>query len=152
VALCVVGAPFNEREEKLILDLKLSDAIEQYGYVTDAHLAKLYRCSRAFVYPSFYEGFGIPPLEAMACGTAVIASNRSSIPEVVGDAGVLFDPASSDELADILPGLHGDEGLREQLIARGYERAKSFSWEKTAAQTVEIYRSLANRGKSKSGA
>src|SRR6476659_5278260 len=98
IALCVVGANFSATEKKLISELGLGKAVEHYEQVSDAHLAKLYHHSIAFVYPSFYEGFGIPPLEAMACGTAVVASNRSSLPEVIGDAGLLFDPEKIDEL------------------------------------------------------
>lgn len=145
VRLCVVGAPFDEAEEKLIADLKDADGIEHYGHVSDAHLAKLYRCSIAFVYPSFYEGFGIPPLEAMSCGTAVIASNRSSLPEVIGDAGLLFDPDSLDDLTDALLLLLDDEAERQRLITKGYQRAKAFSWDKTVAQTLEIYREVSGR-------
>lgn len=147
-ALCVVGASFSNDEERQIASLGLADAVEHYGHVSDAHLAKLYRCSLAFVYPSFYEGFGIPPLEAMACGTPVIAANRSSVPEVVGDAALLFDPASTDDLADILIMLTDDPPQRERLIAKGHEHAKAFSWEKTVAQTLEIYRSVSGTGTS----
>ena len=93
---------------------------------SDRVLAKLYRCSVAFVYPSLYEGFGIPPLEAMSCGTPVIASNTSSIPEVVGDAGILFDPKSSDDLADILLALLDSPIECDRLIKKGYERSKLF--------------------------
>ncbi len=142
VGLCIVGSPLNEAEEKLVADLKLTNHIEYYGYVSDNHLAKLYRCSVAFVYPSLYEGFGIPPLEAMSCGTAVVASNCSSIPEVVGDAGLLFDPNSTNDLADILLLLLNNSTERDRLIAKGYERAKTFSWDKTVAQTIDVYRSV----------
>lgn len=145
-ALCVVGEAFDEGESRLIADLRLGDAVEHYGRVTDAHLAKLYRRSVAFVYPSLYEGFGIPPLEAMACGTPVVAANRSSLPEVVGDAGVLFDPDSADDLADILRLLLDDEAERERLVAKGRLRARAFSWDKTVAQTLEIYRAVSGRG------
>ena len=144
VALCVVGAPFDEAEQRLINELKLGVVVEHYRHVSDAHLAKLYRCSIAFVYPSLYEGFGIPPLEAMACGAAVVASNRSSIPEVIGNAGLLFDPDAPDELTDILLLLLNDSGERDRMIARGHSRAKEFSWGKTAAQTFEIYRTVSN--------
>ena len=143
IALCVVGSPFNETEEKLIADLKLTEYIEYYGNVSDRHLAKLYRCSVAFVYPSLYEGFGIPPLEAMSCGAAVVASNSSSIPEVVGDAGILFEPESTGDLADILISLLNNPIERDRLITKGYQRVQSFSWEKTAAQTIDVYRSVA---------
>lgn len=145
IALCVVGPSFDATELKLIANLGVTDSIVHYGHISDAHLAKLYRRSIAFVYPSLYEGFGIPPLEAMSCGTAVVASNRSSIPEVVGDAALLFDPTSNDDLADILLLLLHDEGERGRMIERGRHRANMFSWDKTAAQTLEIYRSVSRR-------
>lgn len=143
ISLCVVGPPFNEEEKKLIADLKLAQHIDYYGHADDYHLAKLYRCSIALVYPSFYEGFGIPPLEAMSCGTVAIASNNSSIPEVVGDAGILFDPKAINDLADILLFLFDNPTERERLIEKGCQRAKMFSWDKTVAQTIEVYKSVA---------
>jgi glycosyltransferase involved in cell wall biosynthesis len=142
LALCVVGDPFTEAEGRLVADLKLGGHVEHYGHASDSHLAKLYRRSVALVYPSLYEGFGIPPLEAMSCGTVAVVSNVSSLPEVVGDAGLMFDPRSADELIDILLSLPGDETKREELILKGRRRAREFSWDKTAAQTVEVYRSL----------
>ncbi len=142
VELCVVGAPFNESEQRQIAELQLTERIQHYQYASDTHLAKLYRCSVAFVYPSLYEGFGIPPLEAMACGTVVVAANSSSIPEVVGDAGILFDPKSVGDLADILLELLDSASKRDRLIIKGFDRHQQFSWDKTAAQTFEVYRSL----------
>lgn len=142
ITLCVVGYPFSETEIKRIAEVKLTERIEHYTYASDTHLAKLYRCSVAFVYPSFYEGFGIPPLEAMSCGTPVIASNCSSIPEVVGDAGILFNPSSVSDLTDILLFLFDNPIERDRLIAQGYQRSKAFSWDKTVAQTLEVYYSL----------
>lgn len=142
IRLCVVGSSFNEQEQRLITELKLTDRIQHYRYASDTHLAKLYRCSVAFVYPSLYEGFGIPPLEAMACGTVVVASDSSSIPEVVGDAGILFAPKAVKDLTDILLNLLNSPSERDRLIAKGYERNKLFSWDKTADQTVQIYQSL----------
>jgi glycosyltransferase involved in cell wall biosynthesis len=147
LALCVVGAPFSDSESKLIAGLGLTTAVEHYGQVSDAHLAKLYQQSVAFVYPSFYEGFGIPPLEAMACGTPVVASNRSSIPEVVGDAALLFDPEKTDELTDILIKLADDSPERQRLIAKGLERVKAFSWNKTVSQTLQIYREVSGNSR-----
>lgn len=141
--LCVVGAPFTAEEERLIKDLKLTERVRHYGYADDRHLAKLYRCSLALVYPSLYEGFGIPPLEAMACGTVAVAANTSSLPEVVGDAGVLFDPRAPDELSDILISLMDNEALRRELIERGRRRAEGFTWKKTVEQTIDVYRSVA---------
>lgn len=140
--LVVVGAPFNDGELNQIEELNLHVCIEHVCHPTDAHLAKLYRCSLALVYPSRYEGFGIPPLEAMSCGTVAIAANTSSIPEVVGDAGILLDPDAVADLADSLLFLVDNPIVRDRLIAKGYEQAKAFSWDKTAAQTVEVYRSL----------
>lgn len=142
LALCIVGPVLSKTEEKQIADLQLSNHIEYYGYASDTHLAKLYRCSLALVYPSLYEGFGIPPLEAMSCGTAVVACNCSSIPEVVGDAALLFNPGSTNDLADILLFLLNNPGERSILINKGHQRATLFSWDKTVAQTVDVYRSL----------
>jgi glycosyltransferase involved in cell wall biosynthesis len=105
------------------------------------------RVSTAFVYPSLYEGFGIPPLEAMACGACVIASAASSIPEVVGGAAVMVDPISVDSLvsamADVL-NMNGDR--RAEWVRKGMARAKCFDWAKTAQQTADIYRQLAPCG------
>jgi glycosyltransferase involved in cell wall biosynthesis len=109
----------------------------------DRHLAKLYRCSIALVYPSLYEGFGIPPLEAMSCGTPVIAANTSSIPEVVGDEGILFNPKSSDDLADILLSVLDNPLERDRLIKKGLQRSELFSWDRTVAQTLDVYCSVA---------
>ena len=142
IALCVVGTDFTEAENQLITELKLTRNVEHYGHPIDSHLAKLYRNSVGLVYPSLYEGFGIPPLEAMACETVAIVSNRSSIPEVVGDAGLMFDPYSDDQLTDILRSLPENESLRTELICKGKHRAREFSWQKTVAQTIEVYRSF----------
>ena len=140
--LYVVGAAFDAAENSAIAALGLVQRVEHYGYATDSQLAKLYRHCVAFVYPSLYEGFGIPPLEAMSCGAPVIACNVSSVPEVVGDAGLLFAPGSSDDLTEMLFTLLENGSERDRLITLGKERAKMFSWDKTAAQTVEVYRSL----------
>jgi glycosyltransferase involved in cell wall biosynthesis len=142
IALCIVGSPLNSTEEQRIADLKLTDYIEPYGYASDNHLAKLYHYSIAFVYPSKYEGFGIPPLEAMSCGTPVIASNSSSIPEVVGNAGLLFDPNAINDLVDLLLLLYDSPAERDRCITKGYQRSKLFSWDSTVAQTLAVYRSL----------
>lgn len=145
-ALCVVGTPFSRSEERKLATLGLTDRVEHYGQVSDSHLATLYRHSIALVYPSLYEGFGIPPLEAMACGAPVIASNRSSIPEVVGDAAILFDPEKEDELTDILMTMPGDTGRRDLLIEKGYRRAAKFSWDSTVLQTLKVYNRVTHLG------
>ena len=145
MALCVVGAPFNEAEQKLIADLRLTNHVEHYGYPTNAHLAKLYRQSIALVYPSLYEGFGIPPLEAMACGTAVIASNVASIPEVVGEAGLLFDPFDTQALVKALTQVIDDSEYRGLLRSKGFERARNFNWKTTAQLTLGVYERAAKK-------
>jgi len=143
ISLCVVGPMLTSEEQKQIDDLGIRENMIVFGHIDDRHLAKLYRCSLAFVYPSLYEGFGIPPIEAMSCGTVVVAANTSSIPEVVADAGVLFDPTAVDELADILLWLANFPSERNSLIDKGYARAQEFSWDKTVAKTIEIYQSVA---------
>lgn len=140
--ICIVGKDLSPAEQSIANDLNVDKSIKIYSDVTDHHLAKLYRCSVAFVYPSLYEGFGIPLLEAMACGTPVVASNASCFPEVVDDAGLLFDPHSEVELADILLSLLNNPAERDRLIAKGYTRTQSFSWQRTTDQTVELYQSL----------
>jgi glycosyltransferase involved in cell wall biosynthesis len=142
LALCVVGSPFSPKEQAEIAALKLDDRIHHMGFVDDRRLATLYHHSLALVYPSLYEGFGIPPLEAMVCGTVAIAANCASIPEVVGDAGLLFDPKQPDELVDRLLWLLDHSAERDRLIAKGQQRASQFGWDKTAAETMAIYHSL----------
>lgn len=144
VILCVVGLPFTLEEERLLNDLRLTDRVINYGLIEDNHLAKLYRCSLAFVYPSLYEGFGIPPLEAMSCGTVVIAAATSSLPEVIGDAGILFDPYSEVALADAMLSILNSPSYRSVLISKGTIKAKDFSWDKTIAQTLAVYKALSN--------
>ena len=138
--LCVVGSPFDLLEQSKIAEMSLDNHIQNFGYVSDSHLAKLYRNCIAFVYPSLYEGFGIPLLEAMICQAPIIASNTSSFPEVVGDAGLLFDPTSLADLADRLLFMLDNPAERDILIAKGLERVKHFSWDMTATKTVEAYR------------
>lgn len=142
VYLTVVGAGFNTRETAKINELKLTTQVRNFGYTSDNHLAKLYRHSLAFVYPSLYEGFGIPPLEAMACGGLVVTTNRASLPEVVGDAALIFDPDLKDSLTFLLEQLCNGFSHRAEYLAKGFERAGLFSWDKTADQTVKLYRTL----------
>jgi len=98
----------------------------------------LYSGALAFVYPSLYEGFGLPPLEAMACGTPVLTSNVTSLPEVVGDAGLLVDPYNVEAIAHGIRRLVEDSALREELKRKGLERAKQFTWERTAELTWAV--------------
>ena len=110
------------------------------GYVDDADLAPLYSRALGFLYLSRYEGFGLPPLEAMQCGTPVITSNTSSLPEVVGDAGVLLGPDDQDGLCQAMLDLHARPELRASLAGKSLRRARRFSWEENVRQTVEVYR------------
>jgi len=119
--------------------------ILEIGYIEspstgpNSHLPTLYRHARMFVFPSLFEGFGIPLIEAMACGTPVLASNVTSLPEVAGDAALLVDPLSVHEIALGISRLHNDEELRRQLIQRGFARARRFTWEQCAQQTLAAY-------------
>ena len=116
--------------------------VHRLGYVSEEDLIALYGGAKAFVFPSIYEGFGLPPLEAMACGTPVIASNVSSIPEVVGDAGMLVDPLDSDQIARALGRVDEDEILRLTLAKKGLARSRNFSWSKAAARLDELIQTL----------
>ncbi|MCS6845907.1 MAG: glycosyltransferase, partial [Caldilineales bacterium] len=100
----------------------------------------LYSGAIAFVYPSLYEGFGLPPLEAMACGSPVICSHAASLPEVVGDAALTFDPTDVEALAQALADVLSNPGLREDLRRRGLRRAAGFSWRRCAQETLAVYR------------
>jgi len=112
------------------------------GFVPREELPLWYNAAEALVYPSIYEGFGLPPLEAMACGTPVVASAASSLPEVVGEAGLLVDPQDVEALADALRRVLTDQDLRAELRQRGLGQARRFTWEKMACETVELYRSV----------
>ncbi len=112
------------------------------GYIQNADLPSIYSLAKLFLYPSLRESFGIPPLEAMACGTPVLASNTSSIPEVTGDAAYLIDPFKPDEIANGIKLLTADINLREELSKKGKLRASKFSWFSTAESVLKIYNSL----------
>ena len=137
--LFVVSSPFSQQEQKTIEEKKLTDKIHLISYINDNYLSQLYRNCLGFIYPSVYEGFGIPLLEAMQCHAPIIASNTSSIPEVVDDAALLFDPYSIDDLTDKIRYLVNDIDMREKLITKGIERVKSFSWDNTVNKTLEVY-------------
>lgn len=112
------------------------------GYVDQAALPALYAGARLFVYPSLYEGFGLPPLEAMACGVPVIASRRASLPEVVGDAGLLVDPLDDAVIAGHMRSLIEDDAMHARLSSAGLARAKGFTWRKFALETVAVYKKV----------
>ncbi|MBO0863323.1 MAG: glycosyltransferase family 4 protein, partial [Chloracidobacterium sp.] len=117
-----------------------ADDVILTGYVDDRDLPALYRAARAFVYPSLFEGFGLPPLEAMACGTPVVTSDVSSLPEVAGEAALLIDPNDEQALANALLEIVNDEGLRAELRQKGIAQAKKFTWRDAAEKTLGLYR------------
>jgi glycosyltransferase involved in cell wall biosynthesis len=126
-------------------ELDLTGDVLFPGYIPPDELPLWYNVAELFVYPSLYEGFGLPPLEAMACGTPVIASNVSSLPEVVGKAGLTVDPMDSKGLAEAMNQVLGDEALRQSMRERGLARSSRFSWVKAARETVEVYRRALDR-------
>jgi glycosyltransferase involved in cell wall biosynthesis len=121
---------------------RLGARVRLLGQVPPAHLAALYAAADVFVFPSLYEGFGLPPLEAMAAGTPVIAARASCLPEVLGDAALFVPPQDDAALADALRAVLGDPGLRADLRARGLAQAARYSWERTAAATLAVYRDV----------
>ncbi|MFA5829404.1 MAG: glycosyltransferase family 1 protein [Candidatus Gracilibacteria bacterium] len=113
------------------------------GYLVDEDLRKMYHLASVFVFPSLYEGFGIPPLEAMACGCPVVSSNVASLPEVIGDSGLLIDPKNAHKWADAVCSLLDNEQTRNMLIERGHRRAEKFSWANSAKIALEVFESYA---------
>ena len=139
--LVIIGQKGWKYEEifETVHKLGLNNEIIFTGYVPDEDLVKFYNAADLFVYPSIYEGFGLPPLEAMACGTPVITSNTSSLPEVVGNAGITVDPYKTDGLIDKMHKILNSTNLQDKLSKKGIERAKTFSWDKTARETWKVY-------------
>jgi glycosyltransferase involved in cell wall biosynthesis len=133
---------FTPEEHEAIGSLRLAPHQVRHLAGDDDLLGYLYGKAEALIYPSFYEGFGIPPLEAMSHGCPVICSNTSSIPEVVGDAGLYFDPHSVEAIADAMECIASLPSLRSGLAVRGRERAKEFSWDLCTARTLDVYREL----------
>lgn len=131
--------------DQVIAELKLGDEIRFLGGVPNEELVHLYNAAKLFVFPSFYEGFGLPPLEAMACGTPVIASNVSSLPEVIGDAGILIDPNDAEALTVAMWRVLSDENLQREMRDKGLKRAATFSWKRTAQETLAVYRLVAEK-------
>jgi len=123
---------------------KVDKHVRFLGFQSQETLAAVYRLARAFVFPSLYEGFGLPPLEAMACGTPVVTSNVSSLPEVAGGAARLVDPYDVGAIADGIVDAVTDETLRAGMIARGYARARSFSWAQSVRRMHDIYMEVAH--------
>ena len=124
----------------LVEELELDDSVHFVGRVSSEDLLYLYNAAEMLAHPAFYEGFGLPPLEAMACGLPPVVSNVASLPEVVGDAGLLVDPHDTDELTVAMWRLLNDSDLRQEMRIKGLRQAERFSWERAARETQEIYR------------
>lgn len=125
-----------------IRDTHMEDFVHFIGFADETDLPALYSGAVCFAFPSLYEGFGLPILEAMACGTPVVTSNVSSLPEVAGDAALMVNPYNTEEIAEAIRRLIYDQALRESLIEKGYNQVKKFSWDKSAQQLIQIYTDL----------
>jgi len=130
--------------EEMVQRLNLEEKVILSGYVPDAYLKELYSKAILFVFPSLYEGFGIPILEAMVHGVPVVCSEVASLPEVAGDAALFFDPYNVRDIAEKIYGALQNLDLRQELIRKGYENVKRFSWQQTAHQTIAVYKELCN--------
>ena len=139
--ICAGSHSFNESEKELLQNLNLSKKVVHYPG-SDEFLLDLYRNAIAFVFPSMYEGFGIPVLEAFSAGCPVICSNTSSFPEIAGDAAFFFDPYDKDSIRDSVKSVISDTNLRKEMINKGFEKIKGFSWQETANRTKKLYKSL----------
>lgn len=140
----VLGGDFRRRPDlyELVSRLDIASHTTFTGVVTDERLVELYQGARLFVFPSRYEGFGFPVLEAMACGCPVISSDASSLPEVTGDAALLVEPSDQDGLSHLMERVLTDTDLQEELRRKGLARAVEFSWDRTARETIEVYRKV----------
>ena len=141
-----VGTRFSTVEKNLISSLGFANnQVKRISYLTDMKLAQFYRNAAAFIYPSLYEGFGLPPLEAMSAGCPVVCSNTGSMPEVVRNAGVYFNPLDIEEMRNAIERVVFSEDLKNQLVTLGYENIKKFSPSKCASKTLEVYRRLTGK-------
>jgi glycosyltransferase involved in cell wall biosynthesis len=142
--LVLVGKPtwFANRVAEASRDSGVGERIRFLGFVSDADLLQLYNACEVFVFPSFYEGFGLPALESMACGRAVACSGASALPEIVDGAAILFDPYVVDEMVRAIADLLLNPELRARMERLGLQRAAHFSWQKTAEKTLEAFREV----------
>lgn len=137
--LILVGASGWNNSEIKNLMAQMKESVKYSGFVSDEELAILYNQASLFVYPSIYEGFGIPPLESMACGTPVVCSYASSVPEVGGDAVVYCNPLNVEDIKEKIEMVLSDEALQQEMLQKGLQRAQMFSWKKAAEKHVEIF-------------
>jgi len=130
-----LGEEFFEEIERS----KFKEKIILPGFIEDCDKPFMYNLSSLFIYPSFFEGFGFPPLEAMSCGVPIIASNNSSLPEICGNAAILIDPHKPEEICEAMKQILSDKALREKLVQKGMEKSKEFNWKKTAEKTLKMF-------------
>ncbi|HMK53516.1 MAG TPA: glycosyltransferase family 1 protein [Methanobacteriaceae archaeon] len=147
MVLVKVGRPQIDIEERsksfeLIKNLKLENRVLFIDYVDENDIKAVYSAAKLFAYPSLYEGFGLPPLEAMSCGCPVITSNLSSLPEVVGDGGIMMDPSDVEGWAVKMHEILNEDNYRQELIKKGLKQSKQFNWKKTANETFKIYKEV----------
>jgi glycosyltransferase involved in cell wall biosynthesis len=144
LSLVIVGQALRHSSEiyRFVTDLGLEDSVIFTGYVPDDHLPLLYNAARIFVFPSLYEGFGLPPLEAMACGTPVVCSSAGALAEVVGSAAQMFDPFDVEDITQKILQVASSQQLQTSLRERGMQTARRFSWDAMAGQTLAVYRQV----------
>ncbi len=147
--LVKVGIPGRSQEYRRdtmrkLDSLRITRGVIFIDHIPELDLAYYYSSAALLAYPSFYEGFGFPPLEAMACGCPVVTSNTSSLPEVVGEAGIMVNPLDTDSLFEAMQQVLTDSELRDNMVRKGLEQAKKFSWEKAARETQEVYERVAS--------
>jgi glycosyltransferase involved in cell wall biosynthesis len=141
IIVCAGGGKFTVDENRLFGQLRLAGRILQYS-APDPMLWSLYKSARVFVFPSLYEGFGIPVIEAFACGCPIAVSNTSSLPEIARDAACYFDPLDESSIRSAVVQVIRDEGLRARLVQKGLERVRDYSWNKIALETKKTYESV----------
>ena len=139
--VCAGGRGFSDEETEIINQMRISNYVE-HKEVNDEILSELYSNALCFVFPSLYEGFGIPVLEAFSCKCPCVLSNTSSLPEVAGDAAVYFDPSDKDSIIYAIECVLVNQSLQQELIEKGTQRLKSFSWSKMKNNTFEVYKKL----------
>jgi glycosyltransferase involved in cell wall biosynthesis len=127
-----------------VRELGLEERVHFTGWVAGEDAPALMNSAQVFVYPSLYEGFGLPPLEAMACGTPVVCSNAASLPEVVGDAAILVNPLETNEMADAIARVLSDPARRQEMCAKSIAQAARFTWERAARETLQVYERVIN--------
>ena len=144
IKLVILGS-YRDKSQKLVTmcsDMNIEDHVIFAGFIPEEHVSSFYNACEVFVYPSYYEGFGLPPLEAMSCGTPVICSTTTSIPEVVADSCIPINPYKLDSISNAICKILKDDNLRNTLSQKGLERAKLFSWKYTAKKTLEAYEAI----------